>query len=75
MRFKCLSFLFVCALMLVGGCGKAVVSGQGNNQGGSGSVGIPFFTSSPAPDQAEMDKAATKIVYRQAVLARLFLRS
>ncbi len=43
MRVGLLVLLF-CGLAL-GGCGGVSVSGHGDNQGGGGSVGVPFFTS------------------------------
>ncbi len=50
MRLKYLALFLVCLLALITGCGKAVISGQGDNHGGSGSVGIPFFTSLNMPE-------------------------
>ncbi len=43
MRVGLLLLLF-CGFAL-GGCGNVNVSGHGDNQGGGGSVGVPFFTS------------------------------
>lgn len=42
------------SLILLSGCGKVGFSGHGDNQGGGGSVGVPFFTgqNAPAPTQA-----------------------
>ena len=51
-----LSFLLVCLLLAVAGCGNMGVSGQGGSgrdKSGGGSVNIPFFTSRNAPDYAE----------------------
>ena len=48
-----LSFLLVCLLLAVAGCGNMGVSGQGGSgrdKSGGGSVNVPFFTSQSAPE-------------------------
>lgn len=63
MSAKYLVPLIVCGLFLLTACGKPGFSGHGNNQGGGGSVSVPFFSSEcPAPElnQAGLEALAPR---------------